>query len=221
MRHLYGEAQQNRTSLRCRPNRRIIIRRLLSSIEVGDAEAAREIVRLYLLRCRIERMFRARPPSGSVEAMTNSPPFSGPAPPTSACFRQPPSAASSSPRAQQESSIFERLQSADPSKPLDDHQKLSSTVAPVAPRRVALRAASMARRRTGMTRKPSSRFFVNSPMAVFKVQPLATSTTAASGWLRPVRHSVSPSRPLLAAKTDSSFPASCADHGQAEKLRRR
>ena len=75
MRYLYGEAQQKRTSLRCRPNRRIIIWRLLSSIEVGDAEAAREIERLYPLRCRTERMLRERPPSGSVAAMTSSSPF--------------------------------------------------------------------------------------------------------------------------------------------------
>jgi Transposase DDE domain len=33
--------------------------RLLTSIEVGDADAAREIVRLYRLRWRIEEMFRA------------------------------------------------------------------------------------------------------------------------------------------------------------------
>jgi hypothetical protein len=30
----------------------------LSSIEVGDTETAREIVRLYRLRCRIEQMLR-------------------------------------------------------------------------------------------------------------------------------------------------------------------
>ena len=33
--------------------------RLLTSIEVGDADAARKIVRLYRLRWRIEEMFRA------------------------------------------------------------------------------------------------------------------------------------------------------------------
>ena len=81
----------------------------------------------------------------------------------------------------------------------------SSTVAPVARRRVALSAASMAarrsaasrftwplrntaspwrstsRRRTAMTRKPSSRFCVNLPMAAFGGPPWAISATGASG----------------------------------------
>jgi hypothetical protein len=43
----------------CRPNRRIIIGRLLTSIESGEAEVVCEIVRLYYLRCSIERMLRA------------------------------------------------------------------------------------------------------------------------------------------------------------------
>jgi hypothetical protein len=40
-------------------NQEPLLWRLLTSIEVGDADAAREIVRLYRLRWRIEEMFRA------------------------------------------------------------------------------------------------------------------------------------------------------------------
>jgi hypothetical protein len=44
----------------------------------------------------------------------------------------------------------------------------------------------------------------------FRGQPWGTSATGASGWLRPVGHSASPSRPLRAAETDSSFPPASA-----------
>jgi hypothetical protein len=110
----------------------------------------------------------------------------------------------------------------------------SSTVAPVARRRVVLSAVSMvarrsaasrsrwplrntaslwpsvSRRRTGTTPKPSFRFCVSSPMAASRVQPSAISATGANGWRRPVKRSASPSRPLRAAATDSSFPPASA-----------
>jgi hypothetical protein len=110
----------------------------------------------------------------------------------------------------------------------------SSIAAPAARRRVALSAAptvarrsgasrsrlplrntasllpSMSHRRTSTTPKPAFQFCVSSPMAASMAQPSAISATGANGWPRSVRHSASPSRPLLAAETDSSFPPASA-----------
>jgi hypothetical protein len=44
----------------------------------------------------------------------------------------------------------------------------------------------------------------------FQGPALGISATGANGWPRLVRHSASPSRPLRAAATDSSFPPASA-----------
>src|SRR4051812_42422632 len=59
-------------------------------------------------------------------------------------------------------------------------------------------------RRTAMTPKGSCRSCARSPRGASTVWRSATSAIGANGWLRPVRHSASPSRPLLAAETDGS-----------------
>ena len=73
----------------------------------------------------------------------------------------------------------------------------------------ASRWRSMSRQRTGMTRRPLSRFCVRSPTAASMARCSGISATGVSGWPRPVRRSASPSRQSPAAATDGSFlPAS-------------